>query len=158
MRFACPAQSIDPFFGSTRAASILPSRPLSLSAAARRACQGWPRLSRPPEGLGLDWPEHGGMLERLGAGGRPESALGWGLMCFTVPMNCLAGRFCVVAAALRFLSVGSAIAARTIASEPARKKPAATSKGKLGGAIRQLHVVAPCTPPEVAVIVREGDA
>jgi len=74
------------------------------------------------------------------------------------PMKCLAGRFCVVAAALRFLSVGSAIAARSIASEPARKKPAATSKGKLGGAIRQLHVVAACTLPEVAVTVREGDA
>ena len=44
------------------------------------------------------------------------------------------------------------------ASEPARKKPAATIKRKLGGAIRQLHVVVPCTPPEVAVIVREGDA
>jgi hypothetical protein len=64
----------------------------------------------------------------------------------------------VVAAALGFLSVGSAIAARSIASEPARKKPAATTKGKLGGAIRQLHVVAPCTPSEVAVTVREGHA
>jgi len=62
-----PAQSIGPFFGSTRAASILPPRPLSLSAAARRACQGWPRLSRPPEGLGLDWPEHGGILDRIWA-------------------------------------------------------------------------------------------
>jgi hypothetical protein len=50
-------------------ASILPPRPLSLSAAARRACQGWPRLSRPPEGLGLDWPEHGGILDRIGAAG-----------------------------------------------------------------------------------------
>jgi hypothetical protein len=79
-------------------------------------------------------------------------------MCLTVPMKCLAGRFCVVAAALGFLSAGSAIAARSIASEPARKKPAATTKGKLGGAIRQLHVVAPCTRPEVAVTVREGDA
>ena len=59
----------DPFFGSTRAASILPSRPPNLAAAARRACQGWPRLSRPPEGLGLDWPEHGGMLDRIGAAG-----------------------------------------------------------------------------------------
>jgi hypothetical protein len=54
------------FFGSTRAASILPSRPLNLAAVARRACQGWPRLSRPPEGLGLDWPEHGGILDRIG--------------------------------------------------------------------------------------------
>jgi hypothetical protein len=32
------------------------------------------------------------------------------------------------------------------------------SIGKLGGAIRQLHVVASCTLPEVAVIVRAGDA
>src|SRR6266849_2132143 len=61
--------SLGPFFGSTRAASILPSRPPNLTAAARRACQGWPRLSRPPAGLGLDWPEHGGILDRIGAGG-----------------------------------------------------------------------------------------
>jgi hypothetical protein len=44
-----------------------PSRPLNPAAVARRACQGWPRLSRPPEGLGLDWPEHGGILDRIGA-------------------------------------------------------------------------------------------
>jgi hypothetical protein len=24
---------------------------------------------RPPAGLGLDWPEHGGILDRIGAGG-----------------------------------------------------------------------------------------
>jgi hypothetical protein len=54
------------FFGSTRAASILPSRPPDLAAAARRACQGWPRLRGHPQGLGLDWPEHGGML--IGSG------------------------------------------------------------------------------------------
>jgi len=144
------------WFDPRREHSSVPTAKVS----SRRA-QGLSRLaasSRPPEGLGLDWPEHGGMLERLGAGGRPESALGWGLMCLTVPMKCLAGRFCVVAAAPRFLSVGSAIVARSIASEPAPKKPAATSKGKLGGAIRQLHVVAPCTSLEVAVTVREGNA
>jgi hypothetical protein len=45
------------------------SRPPNLAAAARRACQGWPRLSRPPAGLGLDWPEHGGILDRIGTGG-----------------------------------------------------------------------------------------
>ena len=73
-------------------------------------------------------------------------------------MNCLADFFCVFAAALRLLFVESAIAAISIASEPARKKPAARTKGKLDGAIRQLHVVAPCTPPEVAVIVPEGVA
>jgi hypothetical protein len=38
-------------------------------AVARRACQGWPRLSRPPEGLGLDWPEHGGILDRIETAG-----------------------------------------------------------------------------------------
>jgi hypothetical protein len=39
------------------------------AAVARRACQGWPRLLRPPEGLGLDWPEHGRILNRIGAVG-----------------------------------------------------------------------------------------
>jgi hypothetical protein len=38
-------------------------------AVARRACQGWLRLSRPPEGLGLDWPEHGGILDRIETAG-----------------------------------------------------------------------------------------
>jgi len=80
------------------------------------------------------------------------------LVCRTLLMKCLAGSFCVVAAALRSLSVGGVIEARSTASEPARKKLAATNKGKLGDAIRQLHVVAPCTPPEIAVTVPEGDA
>jgi hypothetical protein len=62
-------------------------------------------------------------------------------------MKFLAECFCVLAAALRFLSVASVIEVISTASKPARKKPAATTKGKLGGAIRQLHVVAPCTPP-----------
>ena len=44
------------FFGSTRAASILSSRPPILAAAVRRGSQGWPRLPRPPEGSSLDWP------------------------------------------------------------------------------------------------------
>jgi hypothetical protein len=48
-------------------------RPLDLTAAAHRACQGWPRLSRPPVGLGLDWPEHGGMLDRI----ETEAARPW---------------------------------------------------------------------------------
>jgi hypothetical protein len=30
--------------------------------AARRACQGWPRLRGHPKGLGPDWPEHDGTL------------------------------------------------------------------------------------------------
>jgi hypothetical protein len=64
----------------------------------------------------------------------------------------------VFAAALRSLSAGGAIAARSIASEPARKTLAATGKGKLGNAIRQPRVVATCTSPEVAVTVPEGVA
>jgi len=48
--------SLDPFFGSTRAASILPSRPPNCTAAARRACQGWPRLRGHPKGLALTGP------------------------------------------------------------------------------------------------------
>jgi hypothetical protein len=44
------------FFGSTRAASILPSRPPILAAAAHRACQGWPRLRGHPQGLALIGP------------------------------------------------------------------------------------------------------
>jgi hypothetical protein len=35
------------------------------AAAERRDCQGWPRLRGHPLGLGLDWPEHGGMLDGL---------------------------------------------------------------------------------------------
>jgi len=37
-----------------------------------RRAQGLSRVaasSRPPAGLGLDWPEHGGILNRIGAGG-----------------------------------------------------------------------------------------
>jgi hypothetical protein len=37
-----------------------------LTAAARRACQGWPRLRGHPLGLGLDRPEHGGRLDWSG--------------------------------------------------------------------------------------------
>jgi hypothetical protein len=50
------------------------------------------------------------------------------------------------------------IEARSTAPEPARKKLAATTKAKLGDAIRQLRVVAPCTPPEIAVTVPEVGA
>ena len=35
------------------------------TAAARRGSQGWPRFARPPQRLGLDRPEHGGMIDRL---------------------------------------------------------------------------------------------
>jgi hypothetical protein len=51
---------------------------------ALRSRQGLSRLaapSRPPEGLGLDWPEHGGMLERIGAGGRRILRWGTGSWC-----------------------------------------------------------------------------
>lgn len=41
-------------------------------AAARRACQGWPRLARTPAGLGLDRPEHAGIIDRIGHGGRRD--------------------------------------------------------------------------------------
>ena len=40
-----------------------------------RRAQGLSRLaapSRPPAGLGLDWSEHGGMLDRIGAAGDPR--------------------------------------------------------------------------------------
>src|SRR5271155_1570438 len=51
-----PFRTLGPFFGSTRAASILPSRPPNLAAVARRACQGWPRLRGHPKGLALTGP------------------------------------------------------------------------------------------------------
>jgi hypothetical protein len=53
-QFSCSL--LGPFFGSTRAASILPSRPPNLAAAARRACQGWPRLRGHPKGSALIGP------------------------------------------------------------------------------------------------------
>jgi hypothetical protein len=49
--------------------------PLEFFASAKfrsRRAQGLSRLaasSRPPAGLGLDWTEHGGILDRIGAGG-----------------------------------------------------------------------------------------
>ena len=95
------------------------------------------------------------MPELINAGAVIRSA---GLALPHVSMKFLAECFCVLAAALRFLSVADVIEVISTASDLARKKPAATTKGKLGGAIRQLHVVASCTLPEVAVIVRAGDA
>ena len=79
-------------------------------------------------------------------------------MCLILPMKHLAECFCVLAAALRSLSVGGAIEVRSTASEPARNKPGATTTGKLGDAIRQLLVVTLCTPSEVADTVPEVDA
>jgi hypothetical protein len=51
-------------FDPRREHSSIPTAKVS----SRRA-QGLSRLaasSRPPEGLGLDWPEHGGTLKRIG--------------------------------------------------------------------------------------------
>jgi hypothetical protein len=73
-------------------------------------------------------------------------------------MKRVAGCFCVLAVALRSLSVGGTIEVRSTVTEPARKKLGATTKGKLGDAIRQLRVVAPCMPPEIAITVPEDDA
>jgi hypothetical protein len=62
-----------------------------LTAAARRACPGWPRLRGHPFGLGLDRPEHGGRLDwsGLAAGahgrrcGRRRRSLG---TCYRFPV------------------------------------------------------------------------
>jgi hypothetical protein len=62
-----------------------------------------------------------------------------------------AGRSCVLAAALRFLSVDAAIEDRSIASKPAHKRFVLIGKGRLGVAIRQLPVAAPCMQNEIAV-------
>ena len=59
----------NPFFCSTAPqAFFCPDR--HLAAAAHRACQGWPHF-RGHQGRGLDWPEHGGMLDRIGTGKTP---------------------------------------------------------------------------------------
>jgi hypothetical protein len=50
-----------------RVSSVPPAK--SRSRPARRACQGWSRLRGHPLGLGLDWPEHGGILHRSGSQG-----------------------------------------------------------------------------------------
>jgi hypothetical protein len=73
-------------------------------------------------------------------------------------MKRLAGCFCVLAAAVRFSSVGGVIAARSIAMEPVPKKHVATDKGRLGDAIRQLRVVALCMPSEIAATVLDSAA
>jgi hypothetical protein len=73
-------------------------------------------------------------------------------------MKCLAECFFVLVAALKSLFVGSAIEARSTAPAPARRKFAATTKGKPGDAIRQLRAVARCTPSEVVDTVPERNA
>ena len=65
--FACSL--LGPFFGSTRAASILPSRPPNRAAVARRACQGWPRLRGHPKGAALTGPSTAARF--IGWGWRP---------------------------------------------------------------------------------------
>ena len=70
--------------------------------------------------------------------------------------NLLAGCFCARAVDVRFLFVGDVTAARSTAPEPARRKPAATGKGKLGDAIRPLPVVVPCIPNEIAATVPDS--
>src|ERR1700719_4437107 len=84
---------LDPFFGSTRAASILPSRPPNRAAAARRACQGWPHLRGHLKGLALTGPSTAACL--IGSGLEAGGNLRWagGLVCLTLPMKCLAGCF-----------------------------------------------------------------
>src|SRR4051812_5564238 len=52
------------FFGSTRAASLLPSRPQCARGAARRPRQGRP--AGPPARFGLDEVEHGARLAMSG--------------------------------------------------------------------------------------------
>src|SRR5271167_483607 len=67
-------------------------------------------------------------------------------------MKRVAGCFCVLAAALRSLSVGGAIEVRSTASEPAHKKPGATTKGKLGDAVPRLIE----DPVEIPCVFRIG--
>ena len=57
-----------------RAAGVLPPRPQISDAAARRGGQGWPRLYAATARLGLDRPEHDGMLDRSGAVQGPPRA------------------------------------------------------------------------------------
>jgi hypothetical protein len=69
-----------------------------------------------------------------------------------------AGCFYVFVAVPRSLFVGGVIAARSTASEHARKKPAATDNGKLGAATRQVRGGAPCMPSEIVGTVLDGSA
>ena len=64
----------------------------------------------------------------------------------------------MVAANLRFLFAGAAIEVRSTAPESVHNTHGATTKGKLGDAIRQHRVAAPCTPTEIDVIVPDSAA
>jgi hypothetical protein len=70
--------------------------------------------------------------------------------------NLPAGCFYARAVDVRFLFAGYVTAARSTASEPARRKPAATDKGKLGDAIRPLPVVVPCILNEIVATVPDS--
>jgi hypothetical protein len=66
-----PGTSPSMFFGSTASLVFFrPDRPISQPPRAGGS-QGWPRFTRPPQGLGLDWPEHGGMLRSDRGARRP---------------------------------------------------------------------------------------
>ena len=73
-------------------------------------------------------------------------------------MQRLAECFYARAATVRSLFVGGATEAKPTASEHAHKKPAASGKGKLGAAIRQLRGDVPCMPSEIAATVPDGAA
>jgi hypothetical protein len=72
-------------------------------------------------------------------------------------MKHLAGCFFVKVAALRFLSAGAAIGAKSTASEPVHRSPVGLGNGRRGGVIRQLPVVVLCTLNEVAYTVPAVD-
>jgi hypothetical protein len=56
------------------------------------------------------------------------------------------------------LFAAAAIEVRSTAPEPVHNKRGANTKRKLGDAIRQHHVVALCTPTEIAVTVPDSAA
>src|SRR5262245_53016607 len=55
------------FFVRSESPFLRPDPP-QRQAVARRSCQGWSPLRRPPAGLGLDSSEHGGTIECSRAG------------------------------------------------------------------------------------------
>jgi hypothetical protein len=68
-----------------------------------------------------------------------------------------AGFFSLVAA-FRFSSVADAIEVRFTARASAHRRPGASGRERLGGAIRQLRAVAPCTRSGTVAIATDGDA
>jgi len=51
--------------------------PANFAAVARRGGQGWPRFYAATARLGLDRPEHDGMLERIGSARLPRACCDW---------------------------------------------------------------------------------